>query len=240
MVTLLVGGLAQATESPAVQSVTLTERGRDLVLSADVDLSLNNQLEDAAERGLPLYFTAEVEITRPRWYWFDQTVLTATQTWRIVHNPLTHQWRVSSGSLALPVSSLPEALSVVRHVRNWRIADREQFKPQTTYEGRMRVRFDVSQLSKPFQVNALNSSDWSLSTPWTAFAVQVTPESQAPPVTAPAAPQPALPPTPSNGGSQPGLGLSLPDAAQGTGMLSLPPASPAPSPPPAQPSSGAE
>nr|WP_257022553.1 DUF4390 domain-containing protein [Pigmentiphaga litoralis] len=189
-VMLLLGGRVGAADAPMVQAVSLAERGRDLVLNADVSLNLNNQLEDAAERGLPLFFTVEVEINRPRWYWFDETVLTATQTWRIAHNPLTHQWRVSSGSLALPVSSLSEALSVVRHVRNWRIADKDAFKPGSNHEGRMRVRFDVSQLSKAFQVNALNSSDWSLATPWTEFSTQVVRETL-PPV--PVAPAPTAP-----------------------------------------------
>lgn len=205
-VMLLLGGRVGAADAPMVQAVSLAERGRDLVLNADVSLNLNNQLEDAAERGLPLFFTVEVEINRPRWYWFDETVLSATQTWRIAHNPLTHQWRVSSGSLALPVSSLSEALSVVRHVRNWRIADKDSFKPGSNHEGRMRVRFDVSQLSKAFQVNALNSSDWSLATPWTEFSVQVQRETT-PPV--PVAPPPTIVPdkAPSQGPG-PNLGTS--------------------------------
>lgn len=193
---LLLGGRVGAADAPMVQAVSLAERGRDLVLNADVSLNLNNQLEDAAERGLPLFFTVEVEINRPRWYWFDETVLTATQTWRIAHNPLTHQWRVSSGSLALPVSSLSEALSVVRHVRNWRIADKDAFKPGANHEGRMRVRFDVSQLSKAFQVNALNSSDWSLATPWTEFSTQVVRETLPPVPVAPATTVPTAPTAP--------------------------------------------
>lgn len=228
ILTLCIGGQVHAAESPTVQSVSLSERGNDLVLSADVALSLNSQLESAAERGLPLYFTVEVEITRPRWYWFNESVLTATQTWRIVHNPLTHQWRVSSGNLALPVSSLSEGLSVVRHVRNWRIADRTSIKAGSNLEGRMRVRFDVSQLSKAFQVNALNSSDWSLATPWTEFAVQVNRDQSsvqpqpmqqmpppAPPVLAPPAAVPQ-PPSLSNGTGQ-GLGLTMPDAPHNGG-----------------------
>ncbi len=239
---LLCGGFVSAS-GPAVQSVTLTERGRDLLLSADVSLELNNQLADAAERGLPLYFSVEVEIRRPRWYWFDQVVLASSQTWRIVHNPLTRQWRVNSGSLALPVGSLSEALSVVRFVRNWRIADRDVLEPGTEYEGRMRVRFDVSQLSKPFQVNALNSSDWSLATPWTVFSVQVGRESNGgtPVITQPlSVPEPPTspsiepPPVPSQamplrGGAQPngGHGLTLPGMTPGQGAHGLvPPESP--------------
>ncbi len=189
---LLCGGRVAAAD-PAVQSVELVERGRDLLLSADVSLDLNDQLEDAVSRGLPLYFSVEVEIRRPRWYWFDEVVLASNQTWRIVYNPLTRQWRVHSGNLALPVGSLGEALSVVRHVRHWRIGDRDALEPDTRYQGRLRVRFDISQLSKPFQVNALNSSDWSLATPWTDFEVRLGKELPPPP--APPAPSGLPPPS---------------------------------------------
>ncbi|VCU70481.1 hypothetical protein PIGHUM_02553 [Pigmentiphaga humi] len=224
------GGVATAAE-PAVQSVSLAERGRDLLLSADVSLDLNNQLEDAVSRGLPLYFSVEVEIRKPRWYWFDEVVLASNQTWRIVYNPLTRQWRVHSGNLALPVGSLAEALSVVRHVRSWRIGERDALQADTAYQGRLRVRFDVSQLSKPFQVNALNSSDWSLATPWTDFDVRLgsapSPAAPAPvpaPAAVPAGPplavQPGLPAVPAippslsgsaaNGGAAIGQGLTMP------------------------------
>jgi len=202
-----------AAAEPAVQSVTVTERGRDLLLSADVSLNLNSQLEDAVSRGLPLYFSVEVEIRRPRWYWFDEVVLSSTQSWRIVHNPLTRQWRVHTGNLALPVGSLAEALSVVRHVRNWRIGDRDQLRAEERYAGRLRVRFDISQLSKPFQVNALNSSDWSLATPWTEFEVRIGKEASAPANAAPApSPQPGLPPPPV---PPPGPGGASPTTAPG-------------------------
>ncbi|WP_303395832.1 MULTISPECIES: DUF4390 domain-containing protein [unclassified Pigmentiphaga] len=230
---LLWGGQAPASE-PAVQSVTVTERGRDLLLSADVLLDLNNQLEDAVARGLPLYFSVEVEIRRPRWYWFDEVVLSSNQTWRIVYNPLTRQWRVHSGNLALPVGSLVEALSVVRHVRNWRIGDRDALNPDTRYEGRLRVRFDISQLSKPFQVNALNSSDWSLATPWTEFNVRLGKE-PAPPPSSGAAPPPAAqpglppPPLPPPYAVQPPAG-SGPGAAPSAPMQSVPAQSAPPSP----------
>ncbi|WP_345249514.1 DUF4390 domain-containing protein, partial [Pigmentiphaga soli] len=178
---LLAGSSPAGPPEPSIQSVEVAARGHDLVLNADISLELNSQLQDAADRGLPLYFTAEVEISRPRWYWFDETVLTASQTWRIMHNPLTGQWRVSTGVLALPLGSLSEALSVVRHIRTWRIADRGVLRDDVDYEGRLRVRFDLSQLSKPFQVNALNSGDWSLTTQWASFPVRVAADAGAPP-----------------------------------------------------------
>ncbi|WP_407849767.1 DUF4390 domain-containing protein [Bordetella petrii] len=163
------GGLAHADEA----RVTRIEPGiRDgsLEISADIDFPLNDQLRDAAERGLPLYFTADITITRARWWWFDETVVDTSMTWRVVYNALTRQWRAGSGELSLPVSSLDEAMDMVRHIRNWALVGADELDYGVPYSGQLRLRLDTSQLARPFQVNALNSSSWSLATPWTDFS----------------------------------------------------------------------
>lgn len=144
-----------------------------LRIDADVDFDLNPQLRDAAERGLPLYFTADVVIARDRWYWFDEQVAEASITWRVVYNALTRQWRVGADELSLPVSTLDEAMEVVRKVRNWPVVPVERLSSDTEYRGQFRLRLDTSQLARPFQVNALNSSSWSLTTPWAPFSFSV-------------------------------------------------------------------
>jgi hypothetical protein len=141
-----------------------------LSIDADIDFPLNDELREAAERGLPLYFTADLVVTRSRWWWFDRTVIDKAQTWRIVYNALTRQWRAGAGELSLPVSSLDEAMDMVRHIRNWAVANTESLEHGVRYDGRLRVRLDTSFLARPFQVNALNSSAWSPATPWADFA----------------------------------------------------------------------
>jgi len=148
-------------------------RGGMLELDADVDLALNAQLREAAERGVPLYFTADLVITTSRWWWFDRTVVETQMTRRVVYNALTRQWRVGTGELSLPVASLAEAMNVVSHIRGWRVLEAGALDHGTLYEGQLRLRLDTSQLARPFQVNALNSSSWSLATPWADFSFAV-------------------------------------------------------------------
>jgi hypothetical protein len=76
---------------------------------------------------------------------------------------------VGLGELSLPVHSLDDAMDMVRHIRGWAVADAAEIKPGIRYDGQLRVRLDTSMLARPFQVNALNSRSWSLSTPWTDF-----------------------------------------------------------------------
>ncbi|HYG43146.1 MAG TPA: DUF4390 domain-containing protein [Bordetella sp.] len=162
-------GQAYADE-PRVTRIEPIIRDGKLEVDAEVDFQLNDQLRDAAERGLPLYFTADVVISRSRWWWFDDTVVDTTLTWRVVYNALTRQWRAGAGQLSLPVASLDQAMDMVRHIRRWQLVDVSELDYDVSYSGQMRLRLDTSQLARPFQVNALNSSSWSLATPWTDFS----------------------------------------------------------------------
>ena len=42
-------------------------------------------------------------------------------------------------------------------------------KEGASYQVKVRMRLDVTQLPKPFQVNAINDSDWHLSSGWKTF-----------------------------------------------------------------------
>ncbi|MGN6457280.1 MAG: DUF4390 domain-containing protein [Achromobacter mucicolens] len=163
------GGLAHASE-PRVTRVDPVVRDGNLEIDADIEFELNQQLRDAAQRGVALYFTADLTITRERWYWFDKSLVDTSRTWRVVYNALTRQWRAGVGELSFPVASLDDAMSAIRHIRNWRVAEASEFDAGSEYNGQLRLRLDTSLLPRPFQVNALNSSSWAQATPWMDFS----------------------------------------------------------------------
>ncbi|ARP92143.1 hypothetical protein CAL14_19170 [Bordetella genomosp. 9] len=161
-------GRAYAAD-PKVLNIDPVIRDGRVEIDADIRFDLNDQLREAAERGVPLYFTADVVITRSRWWWLDSTVADTSMTWRIVYNALTRQWRAGVGELTLPVQSLDAAMDMVRHIRGWAVAEAADLSAGVRYDGRLRLRLDTSMLARPFQVNALNSSSWSVATPWKDF-----------------------------------------------------------------------
>ncbi|MDR9837669.1 DUF4390 domain-containing protein [Herbaspirillum huttiense] len=139
-------------------------------LSVSYDFELNRGLEDALSRGVPLYFTTEVQLTRRRWYWFDETSVSATRTLRLSYNVLTRQYHTAiSGQLQQSFTNLDDALTLIRRPPRWIIADNNTLKAGETYHVGLRMRLDVAQLPKPFQVNALNNNDWRLSSDWIEF-----------------------------------------------------------------------
>jgi len=168
----VLGTLAAGVSPPVradiigVRSAELRADEDDYVLNADFDLALNATLEEALHRGVPLYFVLEFEIARPRWYWFDEKVLTSTTQYRIAWNALTRQYRVSSGLFAQTLYSLEEVERFLSRVTSRPVARRDQLQKGSRYEAALRLRLDVTQLPKPFQVDALASREWSLQSDW--------------------------------------------------------------------------
>ncbi|MET3106888.1 hypothetical protein AAKU67_002360 [Oxalobacteraceae bacterium GrIS 2.11] len=136
-------------------------------LAANFSFELSHEFENVVTSGIPLYFVTEVEITRPRWYWFDEKTITSEQSVRISYNVLTRQYRASiNGSFAQNYKDLDEALALVRRPSRWLVADKSVLSYGATYNVALRVRLDTNQLPKPLQFNALNNSDWRLSSDW--------------------------------------------------------------------------
>jgi hypothetical protein len=166
--------VARAAEGVEITQAHLESTDEGYKLSATYAFELNRGLEEAITRGIPLHFTTEVELNRPRWYWFDEKAINASQTIRISYNVLTRQYRAAIvGSLQQNFSTLDDALSLVRRPRRWTVAERGSLKVGETYNVAVRFMLDVSQLPKPFQVNAINNADWRFASDWKRFTYKV-------------------------------------------------------------------
>jgi hypothetical protein len=140
------------------------------VLEAQFDVVLTHTLEEVLNKGVPLYFSLEFELIRPRWYWFNERVIYLALQYRLSYNALTRQYRLGVGNLHQSFSSLDEALDVMSRMRR-----REDTEPGTvrreTYNAAIRMRLDTSQLPKPFQLNALGSREWYIGSDWYRWTV---------------------------------------------------------------------
>jgi hypothetical protein len=144
------------------------------VVNADFDFELNSRVEEALNNGVPLSFVVEFELTRPRWYWFDERAAAGRLDARLTFNPLLRQYRITTAQLQRNFFSLPDAMSALSQVRSWPVIERERVQPDTTYVAGLRMRLDTAQLPKPFQISAFTDRDWTLVSAWKriAFAVE--------------------------------------------------------------------
>lgn len=139
-------------------------------ITADFGIGFNFVVEQALTHGVPLYFTSEFSLTRPRWYWLDEEVAHGEQTTKLSYNILTRQYRITRGTLFQNFDSLEEALLVFGHQVFPQIAA-SQIKADGSYVAAVRMSLDITQLPKPLQVNALATKDWDLDSGWHRWSV---------------------------------------------------------------------
>jgi Domain of unknown function (DUF4390) len=137
-----------------------------VLLDAEFDFALNSTLEEALQKGVPLYFVLEFELTRARWYWLDATLAQISTTSRISYNALTRQYRVSTGLLAQSFNTLQEVERFVGRATSREVIRVDALTKGARYDAAVRLHLDVAQLPKPFQVVALAEREWTLSSPW--------------------------------------------------------------------------
>jgi hypothetical protein len=156
-----------------ITRISLEGNDEGYTLDADFKIDLNPRLEDAINKGVALYFEVEFELTRKRWYWIDEREVSRQLMLRLSYHALTRQYRISSGPLYQSFSTLDDALRVLSRVRNWQVLERKDLDAGTDYDAALRMRLDVTQLPKPFQVNALTSRDWNLASDWRRWPFRV-------------------------------------------------------------------
>jgi len=163
---------------PAVRSAEVSqfrmERSEESVyLSAVVRFDLPPVVEEALLKGIPLFFVAEADIYRDRWYWYDKRVTTATRTMRLAYQPLTRRWRLNvlpgaisvtglRASLSQNHDSLADALASIQRISRWRIADAAEIEPGSSHDIEFRFRLDLSQLPRPFQIGVAGQREWTI------------------------------------------------------------------------------
>jgi hypothetical protein len=156
---------ARADTIPVKAAELRIEEG-EVLLNAEFEFSLNPTLEDALEKGIPLYFVLDFELTRGRWYWLDEKVVQTALVYRVSYNALTRQYRVASGLLTQTFNSLDEVERFIGRVTSRVVASADALTKGAKYDAAVRLRMDVNQLPKPFQVNALASREWTLASDW--------------------------------------------------------------------------
>ena len=154
-----------------VKSATATQEDSGWLLSADFAIQFSPALEEAVNRGVPLYFVIEFEMARPRWYWFDEKPVVAARTYKVTYTPLLRQYRVSVGNAYQNFTRFDEVTRALSRLRGWHVADKGAFKKDQVYQASLRMRLDTAQLPKPFQLNAIASRDWTLASDWHRWSI---------------------------------------------------------------------
>ena len=163
-IALLPAAPAHANGGIQITSVTLKATEEGYQFDADFEITLNNKLENALEKGMVLYFVTELNLVKSRWYWLDERIAQSRVREGLSYYALTRQYRLSRGTLSQNFGTLREALQALSRVRNRPIIASFELRQDEEYTVELRMRLDISALPKPFQVETLGSREWDLGT----------------------------------------------------------------------------
>ena len=162
---LLLGmfSLAIAAESSIrIKSAELQPLEDFYSLSADAEISFDKEIEEAVNKGVPLSFLIEFQIVRPRKYWFDDEIVTASQEMTLSYHALSRQYLVNRDAHQQSFESLSEAAQALGQVDEWKVVEKSALEKGETYRAAMLIRLDQTKLPKAIQVDTIGSEKWNL------------------------------------------------------------------------------
>jgi len=157
--------VVQAQPAIDVVGLSATRSAEAVSLDYQLRVTLSPAVEEAARRGVPLYFTATATLWRPRWYWRDARIARERREWRLSFQPLTSTWRVSQGGLGQSHATLADAMAVFTRSTEWRLADAAQAEADGRHYVEFEWALDTTQLPRPLQIGVTGvggGSDWAL------------------------------------------------------------------------------
>ncbi|MDH4060814.1 MAG: DUF4390 domain-containing protein [Aquincola sp.] len=161
-----------------VLDLSATRDTEMVTLDYQLRLTLPRAVQEAALRGVPIYFRAIATLWKPRWYWRDERVARVRREWRLAYQPLTSTWRVSQGGLGQSHATLAEAVATMANISGWHIADAAQVEEDSRHYVEFNWELDTSQLPRPLQIGltGVGGSDWALGVERTVRLADAAPE----------------------------------------------------------------
>jgi hypothetical protein len=158
----LLGAPAARAGEPELAAFELVHNEEGLLLSYSVNMELSRSVDEALTKGVALFFVAEAEVFRSRFYWRDLRVARASRVWRIVYVPLTSTYKVTFLGLSQSYNSKEEALAAISRAARWKIAEPAQIEEGSRHYVEFSFRLDTSLLPRPLQIGVGGQADWAI------------------------------------------------------------------------------
>ena len=168
----------------AAEGIGITRSTAILTNSGQLDVSsrfkteLPDQLKQALQQGVPLYFTLSYQLSAPsvaayKWRISQLVSHENSVSYKLSFHPLTNRYRVTVGTFSSEFSSLETALRGIGAIANWRVLSVGTLKTIGVQDikAEIRLTLSVSQLPKPFQINALTAKNWQLDSGWKSLTI---------------------------------------------------------------------
>ena len=160
----------------AVKSVRVQVAPNQLVLNSNLDLSINQEIENALNKGITFSLAIECTLYRKRPIIWDKRI----QHWRFQMNMRYHALSgryIVGGDAQQSSQSFPSAEAALQFMGDSKILHLPLSRIKYTklddkYILAFRARLDIESLPAPLRPIAYTSTEWRLSTPWTQWTLQ--------------------------------------------------------------------
>lgn len=159
---VLVAGAPAAAQGVELATLSAERRDGALTLEFAARIVLPRTVEDALQQSVPVYFVAQADLKRSRWYWRDERVARVSRQWRLAYQPLTGNWRVGLAGINQAYNTLDEALAALSRSAGWRLVDLAQLDPDSSYYIDFSYKLDTSQLPGPMQFGLGGGGEWAV------------------------------------------------------------------------------
>ncbi|WP_292917926.1 DUF4390 domain-containing protein [Nitrosomonas sp.] len=150
-------------EGIQIKSFSLVATDKGYEMGFDSEIMLNATLEQALEKGIVLYFVTKFSLIDSRWYWLNDEVARSKYRVGLRYYALTRQYHLNTPLLSHSYNSLREALQALGQLRAYPVDVKSELKWDADYFASLRIWLDLTRMPKPFQVEALGSNQWNLS-----------------------------------------------------------------------------
>ncbi len=156
------GGLFAAASSIQIKSAELTQQEDFYILDADVEVRFDKEMEEAVNKGVPLSFLVEFQIVSPQKYWFDDEIVTKSQSVSLSYHALSRQYLVNRDAHQLSFETLSEAAKELGNLHDWKVVEKSILEKNEPYNAALLIRLDQTKLPKAIQVDSIASEKWNL------------------------------------------------------------------------------
>ena len=164
-------GLTCAQADTRISQLNIVTTDATAQVSAQLAFDLPPPVEEALQRGVPLFFQAEVALYQERWYWADKQIAKSQRYWRLSYQPLTRRYRLQASNqpiaasgfgvgLAQTVDTLAEALASMQRIGSWTLTT-GNLDPDARLRLEFVFKLDPNALLRPWLVGG-GDNDWGL------------------------------------------------------------------------------
>lgn len=166
-------GVACAESIGIVRAQAFLTNNGQLSINTRFNIQLPDQLKQALRQGVPLHFDLNYQLTAPTLASYRVRISNLIGgdnliQYKLTFHPLTNRYRVNMGTFSTEYNSLDTALKAVGAVANWRVLASGTLSGVAAQmvHADVRLSLSISQLPRPFQINALSSRNWQLDSGW--------------------------------------------------------------------------